>query len=65
VARNRIRRRIFEILRVEIPDDAPAHDLVVTIFSEKVTELPPEQLHNELTNLLAQANLIKSSKQAP
>ena len=64
VARNRIRRRIFEILRTSLPDNTPAYDLVVTIFSEKVSELSPEQLHKELTDLLNQANLIKRSKQA-
>ncbi len=58
VARNRIRRRIYEIIRTELSADTPAYDLIVTVFSDKVTDLSPEALRNEVGGLLAQAQIV-------
>ncbi len=61
VTRNRIRRRIFEVIRQELPADLPAYDLVVTVFSDKVASWPPETLHKEVTGLLTQINTPKKT----
>src|SRR5436305_11484499 len=46
VKRNRIRRRIYETVRL-MPEAIPAeYDLVFTVFSEQVAEMPAEELQS-------------------
>ena len=56
VARNRMRRRIYEVLRVILAPGQPC-DLVVTVFQDSVKELPAEELRQQLVGLLEQAGL--------
>lgn len=58
VKRNRIRRRIYEIIREEIPNIHGVHDVVVTVFTIDVLSLPHTELKKLLRNLLVKANLI-------
>src|ERR1700691_5736781 len=44
VARNRIRRRIYEIIRASEADITGNYDIVLTVFSEQVAELLPVEL---------------------
>src|SRR5665811_1600332 len=44
VVRNRIRRRIYEIVRQSHQTIKPSTDLVFTVFSDQVAELPPPKL---------------------
>ncbi|MDL2341597.1 MAG: ribonuclease P protein component [Patescibacteria group bacterium] len=55
VVRNRIRRRVFEIIRAE-QANLPAADIVVTIFSDQVASLPAAQLQEQVRGLLAKIN---------
>lgn len=59
VVRNRIRRRLFEIIRVErLNRVAPMpYDLVLSIFDERVAVLPAEQLRESVLKLLAKAGI--------
>ena len=57
VGRNRMRRRIFEIIRHELPRLTTPHDVVVMVFSSEVINLPAEELHATVTGLLEQAGL--------
>jgi ribonuclease P protein component len=57
VVRNRIRRRIYEVVRAEMPQDFAPHDLVFTAFSDKVAELPQTELRASVQQLLKRANL--------
>jgi ribonuclease P protein component len=59
VGRNRIRRRVFEIIRQELPNFKSAHDVAVMVFSSEVISLPQEELQATLRNLFAQADLYK------
>ena len=59
VGRNRIRRRVFEIIREELPYFKPAHDVAVMVFSSEVISLPHEELKEALRGLFAQAGLYK------
>ncbi len=55
--RNRIRRRIYEVLRTwdpPIPGDA---DLIVLVFDESVATMPSETLKEQLKQLLKQADI--------
>lgn len=58
VVRNRIRRRIFEIVRGFESDLNGPYDLVITVFSESVADMPADQLSKQIKNQFAQANLL-------
>ena len=56
VTRNRIRRRVYEAVRLA-GDNIPAGtDLVFTAFNEQIAELPSEKLHSAVKNLLEKAH---------
>ncbi len=52
VVRNRIRRRIYEHVRHADASIAPGTDLVFTVFSEQVAELPAPKLESMVADLL-------------
>ncbi len=57
VKRNRIRRRVFEILRQNLPV-ACRQDLVVSIFSEQLAEQNGTELNQQIVGLLKSAGLF-------
>lgn len=59
VGRNRIRRRLYEIIRSEIPEFKSPHDVVVMVFSSEVLTLPHEELIETVKQLFTQADLYK------
>ena len=56
VVRNRIRRRIYEIIRRHADGLGP-HDLVFTVFGEAVAEQPAAQLEEAIIELLIKAKV--------
>ena len=60
VGRNRMRRRIYEIVRHELPRIPLAHDVAIMIFSSEVINLPAEELTETIRQLFDQAELYKS-----
>lgn len=56
VVRNRIRRRIYEIVRTDLAPNQP-YDLVFTVFSEKLATLPADQLRKMIVGELRAAHL--------
>ena len=58
VARNRTRRRIFEVIRQNETKIAGPYDLVITIFSDEVRTQPPEVLEKTLLGLFKQAGML-------
>lgn len=56
VRRNRLRRRIYEIVRTG-PAISEPYDLVITVFSELVSDMPPEQLTDAIRKLLNRAGV--------
>ena len=52
VKRNRIRRRIFEIIRLQIKPDSPVMDIIFSVYSPEVLNMPHEKLESEITGLL-------------
>ena len=52
VVRNRIRRRVFELVRRQ-QASLPAVDIVITVFSDQVAQLPSAQLQDQVNGLLA------------
>ena len=57
VVRNRIRRRIYEIIREQMPAGAPAVDFIFTVFEAKAATVPAEELKSAIKNLLKSAGL--------
>lgn len=55
VVRNRIRRRIYEVVRQAATDIAPGTDLVFTVFDERLAELPAAELQRTVSGLLHKA----------
>jgi len=58
--RNRMRRRVYEIIRHEWDQLDHPFDLSVTIYSQDVQIVPYEKLQHEIQQLLSQAHLYKN-----
>ena len=57
VVRNRIRRRIYEIVRRMGDAIPPGTDLIFTVFSDQVAELEADKLQAAISELLQKASL--------
>ncbi|MDB5164334.1 MAG: ribonuclease [Candidatus Saccharibacteria bacterium] len=57
VQRNRIRRRIYEAVRLQEAAITKPYDLVITVFQDNVTTMPSEKLRQDVTYLLRQAKI--------
>lgn len=55
VGRNRIRRRVYEIIRHELPKFDGVYDVAVMIFHKSIKEMPHEELRNSLIEIFEQA----------
>lgn len=59
VGRNRIRRRLYEYLRVNTENLNGTYDIVVICTSAELRTLPYEQISEQLTQLFEKASLYK------
>ena len=59
VKRNRLRRRIYEIIRQELPTLKDSHDIVLMVFSAEVYSMSHEALVELIKQLFSQATLYK------
>ena len=59
VRRNRIRRRVYEIIRLELPNMKNDQDVAVIIFSAEVLSMPYKDLKQTIKNLFSQTQLYK------
>jgi ribonuclease P protein component len=57
--RNRMRRRIYEVIRLHWPQVDEGIDMVVTVFDERVATMPSAELKELLQDLFAQAKLLE------
>lgn len=58
VKRNRLRRRIYEIIRLELEQIQKPYDVVITIFTPELLTLEPPKLRQQVLELLAKEHLI-------
>lgn len=63
VKRNRIRRRIYEVVRHHETEIVQPFDIVMTIFNEAIADLPADRLEKSLLKLLGQTGVLGGSKQ--
>lgn len=61
VQRNRMRRRIYEIVRRQTVTEP--YDLVLTVFSDTVAQIPAPELEHKVVDLLSQARVIIKTKE--
>ena len=61
VVRNRIRRRIYEIIRLHMKSDGPAYDLVFVVYSEQVAAIPAEELEKQIVTQLTKAGAVSGA----
>lgn len=59
VRRNRIRRRIYEVIRKEIPKLRDNRDVVLMVFSSEVLTMDSQALYDMIKQFFSQANLYK------
>lgn len=57
--RNRIRRRLYEAVRLRWSMIEPGYDLVITAFDQQLATVPAEKIQSLVDNLLEQAGLFK------
>ena len=63
VVRNRIRRRLYEIIRSLDAKITEPYDVVLTVFSDQVAELPAEKLERIMLQLCTKAGIIGENNQ--
>lgn len=59
--RNRVRRRLFEIVRHDFEAINGTYDLSITVFSPEVLMLPHDELTREVRQLLVNAKLFTAA----
>ena len=62
VVRNRIRRRIYEYVRILYANFSGVYDLAITVFDEKVATMSSNELEAELNKLFTKAGLTSVPK---
>lgn len=60
VVRNRIRRRIYEVIRVLHKEQGTAwpHDMSITVYDERVAKVPHIELESQIKKLLQKAKIL-------
>ena len=59
VGRNRIRRRIYEVIRHELPKMVEPVDVIVTVYTKDLRELPSKELIEIVRQLFREAGLYE------
>ena len=58
VGRNRIRRRVYEAIRAELPDIQKPVDCIFIIYSKDIINLDFKELRHLIHNLLIEAGIL-------
>ena len=62
VKRNRIRRRIFEVIRTHWDQLKPGNDLMFTVFTAEFFTMPPAEVERHVISLLTSAHLYDTTE---
>ena len=62
VVRNRIRRRVYELVRTEHAHSLGSTQLSVTVFDASLATAPSSAVRRELASLLSKARVLASPK---
>lgn len=58
VKRNRIRRRIYELVRARLPQLPVPTEMVITVYQAEVAEMSAEEITSAVDELLKKARLF-------
>lgn len=58
VVRNRIRRRIYEIVRLQEPNINAPYDMIFTVYSDQVATIGHEELRQAILGKMKEAGII-------
>ena len=58
VIRNRIRRRLYEDVRILSRNLIGPYDLVITVYDEQIARMPATELLSEVTTLCKKAKIV-------
>ncbi len=58
VKRNTLRRRIYEVIRLELPHIKPSQDIVITVLNKDILTMPLQELREQIKGILAKEHLI-------
>lgn len=58
VGRNRIRRRVYEAIRAELPKIEKPVDCIFIIYSKDILDIDYKEIRSLIHNLLKEANII-------
>lgn len=58
VKRNRMRRRVYEVIRSHELAITQPYDIAITVYSDSVIDMPAAQLNDQVTKLLKEAGVI-------
>lgn len=58
VGRNRIRRRVYEAIRLERPRIQQPVDCIFVIYNKDILKMPFRELRSLISNLLKEANIL-------
>lgn len=59
VVRNRIRRRLYEAVRLLEDKVVGPYDIILTVFHESVAEMPADKLSQQIKDLLKEAGITE------
>lgn len=59
VVRNRIRRRLYEAVRLESDKLAQPYDMVITVFTDQLKDLPAPDVRKMISSQLKQGKLTR------
>lgn len=62
--RNRVRRRVYEVLRTNWQHVKPSHDILLTVYDPNVYDMEHQQLTNEIIDALQRADLWQDNSRA-
>lgn len=65
VVRNRIRRRLYEQVRLHEKDIQKPYDMTLTVFHEQLATLPAGELHRLVRAQLRQAGILATKSATP
>lgn len=55
--RNRIRRRVYEVIRLHWDHLKPGHDMLISVYDPQVGSIPSVELEKTITSVLKQAHI--------
>ena len=57
-----MRRRLYEIVRKNQDQVSLSADIVITVYSDQVADVPAQELESTLLKLLSQAGVLKTTE---